>query len=127
MININSLIYPVTNNLSLVIHVVINLNGEVLFGPNVYKIDSVSYQNDSRYKEVFLKEANKLLVNNIEDIYIDYSGIRPKIKYDGRLNDFIIKEEKALKNFYNLIGIDSPGLTSSLAIAEYVYSLIQID
>jgi len=125
--NINSLIYPVPNNLSLGIHVVINLNGEVLFGPNVYKIDSVSYQNDSRYKETFLKEANKLLVNNIKDIYIDYSGIRPKIKYDGRLNDFIIKEEKTLKNFYNLIGIDSPGLTSSLAIAEYVYSLIQID
>jgi L-2-hydroxyglutarate oxidase LhgO len=38
--------------------------------------------------------------------------------------DFIIKEEPDYKNFYSLVGIESPGLTSSLAIADYVCSMI---
>ena len=88
---------------------------------------NISYENNDRYKKDFLEQANKLLSSNIKYIYIDYSGIRPKIKYDGNLNDFIIKEEKELKNFYNLIGIDSPGLTSSLAIADYLVDLIKLN
>ena len=123
--NLNCLIYPVPEPLSLGAHVVINLNGEVLFGPNIYKVSNISYENDNRYEEDFLQQANNLLSNNIEKIHIDYSGIRPKIKYNGEVNDFIIKEEKELKNFYNLIGIDSPGLTSSLAIADYLVKLIK--
>ena len=124
--DLNCLIYPIPKDLSLGVHVVLNLNGEVLFGPNVYKVDNINYQNDDRYKKVFLKQANQLLSNDIKNIHIDYSGIRPKIKYNGKINDFIIKEEKTLKNFYNLIGIDSPGLTSSLAIAEHVCDLIRL-
>jgi 2-hydroxyglutarate dehydrogenase len=66
-----------------------------------------------------------LTVDNI-NIQEDFSGIRPKIKFDGKFNDFVIKNElnKGYKNFINLIGIDSPGLTSSLAIAKYVKNLI---
>jgi len=123
--DLSCLIYPVPEPLSLGAHVVINLSGEVLFGPNVYKVTDISYQNDDRYKKDFLKYANKLLTDNVKNIYIDYSGIRPKVKYNGKINDFIIKEEEGLKNFYNLIGIDSPGLTSSLAIADYVQHLIK--
>ena len=64
-------------------------------------------------------------VDNLE-LHKDFSGIRPKIKFDGFFNDFVIKNEKnnGYNNFINLIGIDSPGLTSSLAIARYVESLI---
>ena len=123
--NLNCLIYPIPKDLSLGIHVILNLNGEVLFGPNVYKVNAIDYQNDDRYKQNFLDEANELVSKNIKNILIDYSGIRPKIKYDGRINDFIIKEETSLKNLYNLIGIDSPGLTSSLAIADFLYGLIK--
>ena len=62
----------------------------------------------------------------IRDIYQDFSGIRPKIDNINIFNDFIIKNEADSnnKNFINLLGIDSPGLTSSLAIANYVNSLI---
>ena len=67
---------------------------------------------------------NKLLAVPIKTIHADYSGIRPKLKFRGEMNDFIIKEEAGLKGFYNLIGIDSPGLTSSLSIADYVYRKI---
>ena len=76
------------------------------------------------YKLKSMKEANKLISKNIINLSKDYSGIRPKIKSNKDYNDFIIKEEPTLKNFYSLLGIDSPGLTSSLAIGEYVYSLI---
>ena len=124
MKNLNCLIYPIPKKLSLGIHALINLNGEVLFGPNAYKVNKIDYHIDDTYKTLFIEEANKLTTNKITEIYCDYSGIRPKIKYDGKFNDFMIKEESSLKNFYNLVGIDSPGLTSSLAIAEYIHSLI---
>ena len=61
----------------------------------------------------------------ITDLHPDYSGIRPKIKFENDINDFVIKKEKYHENFYNLIGIDSPGLTSSLAIAEYLSKIIK--
>jgi len=122
--NLNTLIYPIPSDLSLGIHVVINLNGEVLFGPNAYKVDNLDYITTDEYKELFLEEANKLLAVPIKTIHADYSGIRPKLKFKGEMNDFIIKEETSLKGFYNLIGIDSPGLTSSLSIADYVYRKI---
>ena len=102
-----------------------NLNGEVFFGPNVYKVDSIDYKTDDKYKELFIKEANQLIKCDVNDLYSDFSGIRPKIKYVNKINDFIITEEDEFDNFYNLIGIDSPGLTSSLAIADFIYALIK--
>ena len=123
--NINCLIYPVPKDLSLGIHAVLNLNGEVFFGPNIYKVDSIDYKTDDKYKKIFIEQANQLISTKITELHSDFSGIRPKIKYDGQMNDFIIKEEEEFDNFYNLIGIDSPGLTSSLAIADFLYELIK--
>lgn len=63
-------------------------------------------------------------------VQVDYCGIRPKL---GRLGavasgkgfqDFYIKEEEGFKGFVNLLGIESPGLTSSLAIGEYVEEIL---
>ena len=112
------LIYPVPSKLSLGIHTVLNLNEEVLLGPNAYKIKNINYQIDDTFKDVFLSEGNKLVSKKITKINKDYSGIRSKIKFDNTIHDFIINEDK--KGMFNLIGIDSPGLTSSLAIAEYL-------
>ncbi len=84
------------------------------------------YSIDDRFKERYVEEISDLIdIDNLE-LHEDFSGIRPKIKFDGFFNDFIIKNEKnnGYNNFINLIGIDSPGLTSSLAIARYVVSLI---
>ena len=63
----------------------------------------------------------------LEDLRPDQAGIRPKLQIKGdAFRDFIIKEEKekGYANFINLIGIESPGLTASLAIANYVNELI---
>ena len=124
--DLNCLIYPLPKMSSLGIHTVLSLNGDVSFGPNLYKVNKIDYSIDDRFKEKYVEEISDLIdIDNLE-LHKDFSGIRPKIKFDGFFNDFVIKNEKnnGYNNFINLIGIDSPGLTSSLAIARYVESLI---
>ena len=122
--DLNCLIYPIPSVASLGIHAVLNLNGEVSFGPNIYKVKNIDYNISDQYKKQYVNEINKYIDINEDDIYEDFSGIRPKIKFDGNFNDFVIKNEIGFKNFINLIGIDSPGLTSCLSIAKYVESII---
>jgi len=61
------------------------------------------------------------------DIQPTYTGVRPKTVSQAenkqRFSDFIIREEKDFPGFVNLLGIESPGLTSSWAIAEYVKNI----
>jgi len=123
---LNCLVYPIPSIASLGIHSVLNLDGGVSFGPNMYKVNSVNYSIDNKYHEEYFNKINKFLDINKDDIYPDFSGIRPKIKFENKFNDFIIKNEieNGYDNFINLIGIDSPGVTSSLAIAAYVHDII---
>ena len=124
--NLNCLIYPVPKKTSLGMHTVLSLNGDVSFGPNYYKVSNVDYSIDNKYETQYLDSFKKILDDNSLKLTPDFSGIRPKIKNNGNFSDFLIKNEKdqGFNNFINLIGIDSPGLTSSLSIAEYVESLI---
>lgn len=124
--NLNCLIYPLPKKVSLGLHTVLSLNGDVSFGPNYYKVNNVDYSIDNKHESEYLTGFKQLLDDNDLKLTPDFSGIRPKIKNNGSFNDFIIKNEKdqGFNNFINLIGIDSPGLTSSLSIAKYVESLI---
>lgn len=125
--NFNCLIYPIPSEISLGIHTVIQLNGDVSFGPNAYYVDEVDYSINDSNKNHFLSSIKKYIKIESNDIWPDFCGIRPKIQAEGKLfEDFYINNEcsNGAKNFINLIGIDSPGLTSSLAIAEYVETLI---
>ena len=125
--NLNCLIYPLPTDISLGIHTAIQLNGDVFFGPNAYYVDEINYSIDGSNKESFLNNINKYLCIDYKDIRPDFCGIRPKLQAEGKpFEDFYIKNENTnkVKNFINLLGIDSPGLTSSLAIAEYVETLI---
>ena len=90
-------------------------------------MDEIDYSMDNSNKKIFLKHINQFLDLPEEALTEDFSGIRPKIQVAGKPSqDFIIKNEKnqGYNNFINLIGIESPGLTSSLAIAEYVKDII---
>lgn len=114
---------------SLGIHVTLDLEGRVRLGPSAYYVDRIDYAIDNRYKEFFYNSARKLLpsleYNNLEP---EMAGVRPKLQGPGEdYRDFIIKEEseKGLPGFINLIGIDSPGLTASPAIAEYTGNLVK--
>ena len=124
---LNSLIYPLPTKNSLGSHIVLHLDGTIGFGPNVYYVDEVDYSINDSNKKIFLTHINKYLDLPADALTEDFAGIRPKIQAPGEPSqDFIIENEKeqGFDNFINLIGIESPGLTSSLAIAEYVSELI---
>lgn len=127
---INHLLYPVVdpNGVFLGIHLTINLNNEVRFGPNAFYQDKVDYRFEDRYFEEFYASINRYIDINRDDLMPDDTGIRPKLQGPGEgFRDFYIREEtnNGLPGFVNLIGMESPGLTSSLAIAKYVVSLVR--
>lgn len=130
--NFRHLIYPVQekNKPGLGIHLTVDLNESAKLGPDtLYLSDNlIDYDVPLELKNKFFDYASKYIKNiAIEDISPDYSGIRPKLQSDGgAFRDFYIKEEssRGLSGFINLIGIESPGLSSSLAIAKYISNLI---
>ncbi|MCU0473146.1 MAG: NAD(P)/FAD-dependent oxidoreductase [Bacteroidales bacterium] len=130
---INRLIYPVPhhNMEGIGIHVTIDMTGGVKLGPDVTYLDSNDYDyrvNPSK-QEAFWMTARKFLpFLEFDDLAPEMAGIRPKIqKPDDPIRDFYIMEEskRGYKGFINLIGMESPGLTSCLAIANYVSKLIR--
>lgn len=125
---IKHLIYPVPheNSTGLGVHATLDLDGRMKLGPDTTFMNSrnLSYSVDKSKRDQFLAAAGKFLpFLEADDLYPDQSGIRPKLQRPGdAVRDFIIKDEheKGHPCIINLIGIDSPGLTSCLAIAERV-------
>jgi L-2-hydroxyglutarate oxidase LhgO len=130
--SIQHLVYPVPhpNNEGLGIHVTIDLNGRVKLGPNATYIDQIKddFSMDRSSQQSFFDAVKRYLPDiAYEDLNPEMVGIRPKLQRPGdSVRDFIIHEEtdKGLPGVVNLLGIESPGLTASTAIAEYVHSLL---
>jgi L-2-hydroxyglutarate oxidase LhgO len=127
--DIEHLIYPVpeADGISLGIHLTINLMNEVRFGPNAYYVDELDYKLDERFKADFLQAISRYIDVDEESLHLDDCGIRPKLQGPkDNFRDFYINDEteKGYPNLINLIGIESPGLTACLAIAEEVKSLV---
>lgn len=131
---INRLVYPVPhpNMEGIGIHVTIDMGGGVKLGPDVKYLESniYDYKLTASKQEAFFSSAKKFLpFLEFDDIAPEMAGIRPKIQKPGEpLRDFYIMEEshRGYPGFINLIGIESPGLTSSIAIAKYVEKLIYV-
>ena len=129
---INRLVYPVPhpNMEGIGIHVTVDMAGGVKLGPDVKYLDSniYDYKLTASKQEAFYKSAKKFLpFLEFDDISPEMAGIRPKIQKPGDpLQDFYIMEEsgRGFPGFINLIGMESPGLTSSIAIARYVERLV---
>jgi len=124
------LIYPVPEAHSLGIHASLDIGGQLKFGPDTQYIDTIDYKMSDDLKAKFITAIQRYYPSlDTERLQPAYSGIRPKLQgpSDG-FKDFIIQCEKehGLKGLVNLFGIDSPGLTSSLAIAEYVSEKLSI-
>ena len=123
-----NLIYPVppVNFTGLGVHITLDLSGCLKLGPDVQYLDDreQNYNVPDSLQQKFYESAKRYIPNlSYDDLSPDQSGIRPKLQRKGEpVRDFIINEEssKGLPRFINLIGIESPGLTSCLAIAEYV-------
>ncbi|KAK3080952.1 hypothetical protein LTS18_011630 [Coniosporium uncinatum] len=113
-------------------HLTLDMGGKIRFGPDVEWVDDPSdYKvNGSRLKEAIDDIQTYLPTIDRNAIDLDYSGIRPKLGKGGAVaggtefNDFYIKKEEGFGGFINLLGIESPGLTSSLAIGEEVERLL---
>ena len=128
--NVKHLVYPIPdpNMVYLGIHTRTNLNGDLFFGPNANYVKNLDYSVNEENKLEFFNSIKRFLDINMEDISIDTSGIRPKLQKEGdEQKDFVIKNEldKGFKNFINLIGIESPGFTCCLSIANHVENLIE--
>lgn len=127
---VKHLIYPVADpkGIFLGIHLTINLAGEVRFGPNAFYLDEIDYQFNENYFDDFYNSVNRYMDVSKEELMPDDCGIRPKLQgpKDG-FRDFYISEEsdKGFPGLINLIGMESPGLTASLAIAKYVDFLMR--
>jgi L-2-hydroxyglutarate oxidase LhgO len=118
------LIYPTPVDGGLGVHVTLDLAGRMRFGPDVEWIDHEGYTVDPRRAETFY-ERIRAYWPGIPDgsLVPDYCGIRPKLTGSGEKPvDFMIAAEPmhGLPRLVNLFGIESPGLTSSLSLAEEV-------
>lgn len=123
------LIYPIPEARGLGVHVTLDVAGQARLGPDAIDIERIeNYQVDESRGEVFFEAAKKYLPELTPDaLSPSMSGIRPKASAANEpRRDFIIAEEteRGLPGLINTIGIDSPGLTASLAIAKYVATLI---
>jgi len=122
---------PKSNVTGLGIHTTIDINNRLKLGPNaLYKGENLieDYSLSEDIIKSFYKSVKKYIPHiKLDDIHLDQAGIRPKLQKPGEpFRDFVIvnEEKRGYKNFINLIGIESPGLTASLAIGDYVKKLI---
>ncbi|MDP6374591.1 MAG: NAD(P)/FAD-dependent oxidoreductase [Pseudomonadales bacterium] len=118
------LVYPVAEAGGLGVHVTLDLAGQVKFGPDIRWIKEVDYDFDDSHRGDFIAAIRRYYPGLDEGrLQPGYTGIRPKIAGPGEGNsDFRIDTpaEHGVPGLVNLLGIDSPGLTSSLAIAQCV-------
>lgn len=122
------MIYPLPDEHDVALHISPDMGGMVRFGPDTEFVDHVEYSvNPDRAP--FFYEAARRFWPDIEDGDLEpgYAGVRPKLsRARAGSNDFVIHgpETHGVPGLVNLFGIESPGLTSSMAIAEYVHALV---
>jgi L-2-hydroxyglutarate oxidase LhgO len=118
------LIYPVPELGGLGTHLTLDLAGQARFGPDVAWVDKVDYSVDPALKPKFLSAARRIWPDIDPDKLLPgYAGVRPKLAGPGEpAADFILQgpTSHGLPGLVNLFGIESPGLTASLAIADRV-------
>ena len=121
------LIYPVPEPGGLGVHLTLDMAGQARFGPDVEWVEAIDYAVDPARAERFYPAIRKYWPTLPDGALMpSYSGIRPKIVPPAvATQDFLIQGPRAhgVSGLINLFGIESPGLTSSLAIADHVGEL----
>ncbi len=125
---VSHLVYPVPSLDHLGAHVVLGLDGGLKIGPNALPASFGDYTVDPSHEPAFFQKAARLLpFLQPGDLTPDMAGIRPKLAPLGEpMRDFVIREEagRGLAGLVDLVGMESPALTSCLAIAEEVERLL---
>lgn len=127
---VSRLVYPLPHKegISLGVHATLDMGGRLRFGPDAEYVTDLTYRLNEKKAAVFYLAAQRIIPGlDRQAIIPDTCGIRPKLQGpNDSFRDFIIREEsdQGLPGFINLIGIESPGLTSCLAIAKKVARLV---
>ncbi len=124
------LIYPVPEPGGLGVHLTLDLGGQAKFGPDVEWVSTIDYEVDPARVERFYPAIRRYWPTLPDGALTPgYSGIRPKIVPPAvAVQDFMIQgpQDHGVGGLINLLGIESPGLTSSLSIADHVTDLAAI-
>ncbi len=124
----NGLIYPLPEPGGLGVHVTLDLAGSARFGPDVEWIEQIDYEVDPQRAAAFYAAIRNYWPDLPDDSLVPgYAGVRPKLVGPGEPPaDFVISgpADHGGPGLINLYGIESPGLTSALAIAEHVAALL---
>ncbi|MAW32985.1 MAG: FAD-dependent oxidoreductase [Proteobacteria bacterium] len=125
----NHLIYPVNKSTtSLGVHVTLDLAGQARFGPDLTWISGVDYEFDNSREPMFYEAIRKYFPDLRDgELQPGYTGVRPKISGpNAPAADFEIQDSRhhGVPGLINLFGIESPGLTASLAIGDFVKNMI---
>lgn len=132
-VNVSRLAYPVPEHdaRGLGVHLTKDLAGGTRFGPDATYVPEPAYEVDAGKRDAFWEAIRRYLPGlDREDLIPDTAGVRPKLQGPGDgFRDFVIRHEadRGLPGWYNLIGIESPGLTASLAIANEVAAMMSAD
>ncbi|MEO5641517.1 MAG: NAD(P)/FAD-dependent oxidoreductase [Sphingomicrobium sp.] len=122
------LIYPVPTGGGLGTHLTLDLAGQARFGPDVEWVDQIDYEVDPSRANAFTTDIRRYWPGLPDGaLQPAYAGIRPKLTRSGEpIADFRIDglERHGITGLVNLFGIESPGLTASLAIADHVTELL---
>jgi L-2-hydroxyglutarate oxidase LhgO len=122
------LVYPVPELAGLGVHLTLDLGGGARFGPDVEWVDHVDYTVDPARGDSFYAAIRRYWPALPDGALLPgYAGVRPKIQGPGEAaRDFLIvgPREHGVAGLVNLFGIESPGLTSSMAIGERVADLV---
>ena len=123
------LVYPIAESGGLGVHVTLDTGGQARFGPDVVWISDVDYGFSESNKTKFIESVRSYYPDLDESKLIPgYTGIRPKLVPKGNTpGDFVVNgpSETRVPNYVELLGIESPGLTASLAIADHVLELVR--
>lgn len=124
----NRLVYPVAEEGGLGVHVTLDLAHQTRFGPDVVWTDGPDYTFETSNLDRFIDAIRRYYPDlDATRLHTGYTGIRPKLgPADAPTSDFVINgpERTGVSGYVDLLGIESPGLTASLAIAERVVELI---
>ncbi len=123
------LVYPIPGPASLGIHFSLDMGGQGRFGPDVEWVDEVEYGVDPSRSESFYAAIRSYYPDLAEGaLQPGFAGVRPKLQGPGEaVRDFMIQgpRDHGVPGLVNFFGIESPGLTSSLALADHALGLLE--